>query len=77
MRGLVHSTDKGLPENDLRDLADALAIMLHERMSGRVQLLERRDIAELLERELRDVTADDRRTIIWMVWHLFQEGMED
>lgn len=76
MRGTRYSTDRNLPERDLHDLADLLAIQLHDRLGPRVYMLQRPDIAELVAVYIDDLTSDDQRIIPWMIWHLFQDALE-
>jgi hypothetical protein len=76
MRGLHYSSDGGLSEHDLLELADLLAVQLFEQMGPKVCLLSRRDVAELVEPYIDDLGDHDRRTIPWLVWDLFQEGMD-
>lgn len=76
MRGHRYSTDGALPERDLLELADALAIQLHDRLGARVYLLQRNDVAELVAPYIADLVADDQRIVPWVVWHLFQDAYE-
>lgn len=76
MHGYRYSTDNHLSERDLLELADLLAIRLHERLGSRVYMLQRGDVVELIEPFIGDLTLEDRRTISWMVWHLFQDALE-
>jgi hypothetical protein len=76
MRGLNYSSDGSLPEQDLLELADLLACQLFERMGPKVALLSRRDVAELVEPYIDDLSEHDRRTVPWLVWDLFQEGSD-
>lgn len=75
MRGLHYSADEGLPEHDLRELADLLAAELYARMGPKVYLLERNDIRDLIRRFVDDLTPDDQDAVVWLIWDLFQEGM--
>jgi hypothetical protein len=76
MRGYRFTTDHRLPERDLHDLADALAMQLHDMLGPRVYLLPRPDIAELLLPYIDDVTPEDQHDLVWLVWHLFQDARE-
>jgi hypothetical protein len=76
MHGFRYTTDKKLSERDLRDLADTLAVRLHERMGERVYMLGRGDVVELVGPYIDDLCRDDRRTLSWLVWHLFQDALE-
>lgn len=76
MRGYRFSTDKHLPERVLFELADVLALQLHERLGARVYMLNRGDVIELITPFIDDLTFEDQRTISWMVWHLFQDALE-
>lgn len=76
MRGHVYTTDHGLPEKDLQELADLLAIELYHRLGPKVYLLSRNDIKELVYRYIDDLSPEDQETVPWLMWDLFQEGME-
>ncbi|MCU0492833.1 MAG: hypothetical protein MUD01_14675 [Chloroflexaceae bacterium] len=76
MRGQRYSTDGSLPERDLNELVDELAIQLHERLGERVFMLQRRDVAELVSPYIHDLVPDDQRIVPWMIWNLFQEALE-
>jgi hypothetical protein len=76
MRGRLFSTSKALPERDLFELADLLALQVYQRLGSRAYSLNRRDITELTEPYTRDLVADDRRAVAWLVWDLLQEGAE-
>ncbi|NJN15582.1 MAG: hypothetical protein HC822_04440 [Oscillochloris sp.] len=76
MQGYRYSTDRRLPERDLHDLADLLAMQLHNLLGARVYRLPRADVVELIESYINDLTSEDQRTVGWMVWHLFQEARE-
>lgn len=65
-----------LSDDDIRTLVDQFAIFLHNQLDHRVYQLGRGDIAELLESYICDLTYDDQRTIVWGVWHLFQEAAD-
>ncbi len=76
MRGYRYSTDRRLPERDMLDLADTLALQLHESLGDRVYLLPRLDVAELIRDYVDDLCAEDQHDLSWMVWHLFQDARE-
>lgn len=76
MRGRAYSTDNTLPERDLHELSDLLALRIYERLGHRAYALNRRDIAELIQPYTDDLVADDQRAITWLIWDLLQEGME-
>ncbi len=76
MRGYRLTTDDRLPERDLEELADELAIQLHYALGARVFLLPRSDVAELLWPYIDDLHPDDQHDLVWLVWHLFQEARE-
>ncbi|NTW96953.1 MAG: hypothetical protein HGB28_00165 [Oscillochloris sp.] len=76
MRGYRYSTDRRLPERDMLDLADTLALQLHESLGARVYLLPRIDVAELIRDYVSDLSPEDQHDISWMIWHLFQDARE-
>ncbi len=76
MRGYRFSPDRRLAERDMLDLADALALQLHDSLGSRVYLLPRTDVAELIRAYVDDLDAEDRHDISWMIWHLFQDARE-
>jgi hypothetical protein len=76
MRGYRFSTDRRLPERDMLDLADALALQIHESLGSRVYLLPRSDVAELIRAYVNDLGAEDQHDISWIIWHLFQDARE-
>jgi hypothetical protein len=76
MRGRLFSTTEALPERDLHDLSDLLALQLYQRLGRRVFLLGRRDVAELIEPYVNDLLPDDQRAASWLVWDLLQEGAD-
>jgi hypothetical protein len=76
MRGYHYSTTKQLPERMLFELADLLALQLHERLGARVYMLPRSDVTELIMPFIDDLTFEDQRTVSWMIWHLFQDALE-
>jgi hypothetical protein len=76
MRGYRFSTDRRLPERDMLDLADALALQIHESLGERVYMLPRTDVAELIRAYVDDLSAEDQHDISWIIWHLFQDARE-
>ena len=76
MRGYTYSTDRRLPERMLLELADTLALQIHERLGTRVYMLQRSDIVELVAPFIDDLTVEDQRSVAWIVWHLFQDALE-
>lgn len=76
MNGYHFSAKRRLAERDLLELADVLALQLHETMGPRVYLLTRADVAQLIEPYVDDLVADDQNDVAWIVWHLFQEAYE-
>lgn len=75
VRGHFFSTDASLPEGDLQELSDLLAAQLYASMEHKVYSLARQDVAELIQTYIADLTVDDQRSVVWLVWDLFQEGM--
>ncbi len=76
MRGHFYTTGDDLPENDIRELADLLAAQLYSRMERKVYSLSRQDVAELVAPYVEDLSQDDQRSVAWLVWDLFQEGLK-
>jgi hypothetical protein len=76
MRGTYYSDDGTLPEVELQELADLLASQLYGRLERKVYGLSRQDVAELIAAYVQDLTEDDKRSIAWLVWDLFQEGLK-
>jgi hypothetical protein len=76
MQGYRFSTDRRLPERDMYDLADALAMQLHETIGPRVYRLPRQDIVELILPYIDDLMPADQSDLAWIVWHLFQDARE-
>jgi hypothetical protein len=76
MRGYRYSTDHRLPERDMLDLADALALQIHESLGPRVYMLPRTDVAELIRAYVTDLGPEDQHDISWIIWHLFQDARE-
>jgi hypothetical protein len=76
VRGNFYSTGDDLPEHDIRDLADLLAAQLYSRMERKVYSLSRQDVADLIAPYINDLSQDDQRSVAWLVWDLFQEGLK-
>lgn len=76
MQGYRFSTDHRLPERDLIDLADALALQVHQSLGPRVYMLPRSDVFELIFPYVDDLAVEDQQDLSWMVWHLFQDACE-
>lgn len=76
MQGYRFSTDRHLPERDMIDLADSLALQIHQTLGPRVYLLSRLDVLELISPYVDDLDPEDQRDLSWMVWHLFQDAYE-
>lgn len=76
MRGWYFSDDGGLPEEDLRELADLLAMQLYGTLERKVYGLSKQDVAELVAPYIEDLTPDDRHSVAWLVWDLFQEALK-
>ena len=76
MRGTYFSDDDSLPEVDIRELADLLATQLYGNLERKVYGLSKQDVTELIAPYIEDLTADDQRSIAWLVWDLFQEGLK-
>ncbi|ABX06542.1 MAG TPA: hypothetical protein DEF47_09925 [Herpetosiphon sp.] len=76
MRGRLHSTDERLIDDDLTELADELSIRLYATMGHRVYLLSRPDIIQLTKSYIDDLHPEDQDAICWLIWDLFQEGMQ-
>ncbi len=76
MRGHFYSTDGGLPESELRELADLLAAQLYGRMERKVYGLSRQDVVELVAPYIEDLSPEDQHSVGWLVWDLFQEGLK-
>lgn len=76
MRGYRFTTDRRLPERDMLDLADTLALQIHETIGERVFMLPRSDVAELIRGYVDDLSSEDQHDISWIIWHLFQDARE-
>jgi hypothetical protein len=76
VRGQYYSDDNGLPEDDLRELADLLAMQLYGRLERKVYGLSKQDVAELVDPYVEDLEPEDQRSVAWLVWDLFQEGLK-
>lgn len=76
MRGRQYSSDGTLPERDLHELTDLLAMRLYQKLGRRAYRLARQDVAELIAPYTEDLQAEDQRMLPWLVWDLLQEGME-
>jgi hypothetical protein len=76
VRGTYFSDDGSLPEVDIRELADLLATQLYGNLERKVYGLSKQDVTELIAPYIEDLTADDQRSIAWLVWDLFQEGLK-
>lgn len=63
-----------LTEDDLHDLADALAIQIHSWFWHSTYRLQRSDIAELIAPYVDDLTPADQQSAVWLIWQLFQEA---
>jgi hypothetical protein len=76
MRGRTYSSDGTLPERDLQELSDLLALRIYQKLGRRAYALGRRDVAELIQPYTNDLVREDQRALPWLVWDLLQEGME-
>lgn len=76
MRGNYYSDGEGLPEHDLRELSDLLASQLYSHMDRKVYGLSKQDVAELVQPYVEDLAPEDQRSVAWLVWDLFQEGLK-
>jgi hypothetical protein len=76
MRGRQYSSNGTLPERDLQELSDLLAMRLYHRLGARAYRLSRQDVAELIEPYTDDLVPEDQHMLPWLVWNLLQEGME-
>jgi hypothetical protein len=76
MQGYRFSTNHRLPERDMLDLADALALQIHHSLGPRVYMLPRTDVYDLIISYVDDLASEDQLDLSWMVWHLFQDACE-
>ena len=76
MRGTYFSNDGSLPEVEIRELSDLLATQLYGRLERKVYGLSKQDVGELVSPYIEDLTPDDQRAVVWLVWDLFQEGLK-
>ena len=76
MRGRTYTSDARLADDDMEELVDALALKLYASLGPKVYLLGRPDIAELVQPYVDDLVDEDREAVPWLLWDLFQEGME-
>ena len=76
MQGYRFSTDHRLPERDMLELADTLALQIHQTLGSRVFLWPRSDVADLIAPYVDDLDPEDQHALGWMVWHLFQDAFE-
>jgi hypothetical protein len=76
VRGHFFSTNGDLPETELRELADLLAAQLYGSLERKVYSLSRQDVTELVARYIEDLSENDRQSIPWLIWDLFQEGLK-
>jgi hypothetical protein len=76
MRGRQYSSDGTLPERELYELIDLLALRIYQDLGRRAYALTRQDVAELILPYTTDLVREDQRALPWLVWNLIQEGME-
>ncbi len=76
MRGHFFSSNGDLPETELRELADLLATQLYSSMDRKVYGLSRQDVSELVASYIEDLSENDRQSVPWLIWDLFQEGLK-
>lgn len=76
MIGYRFSTEPRLPERDMLELADALALQIHSTLGTRVYRLSRTDVMALIASYVDDLAPQDQEDVSWMVWHLFQDARE-
>jgi hypothetical protein len=76
MRGRHYATSGALPERELHELSDLLAVQIYQRLGSRAYSLSRRDLGELIRPYTADLAQDDQRAVVWLVWELLQEGAE-
>jgi hypothetical protein len=76
MRGRQFSSDGTLPERELYELTDLLAMRLYRNLGRRAYGLSRQDVAELIQPYTTDLMREDQHALPWLVWDLLQEGAE-
>jgi hypothetical protein len=76
MIGYRYTTERRLPERDILDLGDALALQIHDTLGPRVYMLPRSDVFELIVPYVDDLATEDQNALSWVVWHLFQDAHE-
>jgi hypothetical protein len=76
VRGTYFSNDGSLPEVEIQELSDLLATQLYTRLERKVYGLSKQDVAELITPYVEDLNEEDQRSIAWLVWDLFQEGLK-
>jgi len=76
MRGRQYSSDGTLPERELYELTDLLAMRLYRNLGRRAYGLSRQDVAELIQPYTTDLMREDQHALPWLVWDLLQEGAE-
>jgi hypothetical protein len=76
MCGRQHSSDRRLPERELQELVDLLAMRIYQDLGRRAYALNRQDVAELVRPYISDLVREDQRMIPWLVWDLLQEDLE-
>jgi hypothetical protein len=76
VRGTYFSNDGSLPEVEIRELSDLLATQLYGRLERKVYGLSKQDVGELVTPYIEDLTPEDQRSVAWLVWDLFQEGLK-
>lgn len=76
MRGRQFSSDGTLPERDLYELTDLLALQIYRKLGRRAYALSRQDVAELILPYTDDLVRDDQQALPWLVWDLIQEGAD-
>ena len=76
MRGREYSSNGTLPERELHELTDVLALQIYRKLGRRAYALNRQDVAELISSYTDDLVREDQRMIPWLVWDLLQEGAE-
>ena len=76
MRGRQYATGGALPERDLQELSDVLAMRLYQKLGRRAYRLTRQDVADLIRPYTDDLVTEDQSMLPWLIWDLLQEGME-